>query len=198
MSRQCSVIYYGEYGAVSSAVDESGADNTDLFLMMLQSQRQGFGCLPFRLGLDVPEYEAFKDKYQHETAVLSYLQEAEPAEDLRQCLLEMRSDEAADIRNLLVSSRKGRATSELWMAAIVAAGCMGGGHLWRDLGLRNREDLSALLNANFPELAASNTQDMKWKKFFYKQLCAQEGSYVCRAPSCEHCTTYADCFGPED
>ncbi len=39
---------------------------------------------------------------------------------------------------------------------------------------------------------------MKWKKFIYKQLCITEGIYTCRAPSCEVCADYADCFGPEE
>ena len=40
--------------------------------------------------------------------------------------------------------------------------------------------------------------DMKWKKFFYKQLCQTEGIHTCRAPSCEVCADYQACFGPED
>jgi nitrogen fixation protein NifQ len=38
---------------------------------------------------------------------------------------------------------------------------------------------------------------MKWKKFLYRQLCLEEGIYVCRAPSCEVCKDYDLCFGPE-
>ena len=34
---------------------------------------------------------------------------------------------------------------------------------------------------NFPQLARRNTQDMRWKKFLYKQLCEQDGGYVCRS-----------------
>ena len=110
----------------------------------------------------------------------------------------MREDEWQEIRQLLLQYRAGKDDSELLMADIVAAGCLGGEHLWRDLGLLNRSELSALLSQNFPQLVAANDRDMKWKRFFYKQLCEAGGGYVCRAPSCDECTAYADCFGPED
>jgi nitrogen fixation protein NifQ len=66
------------------------------------------------------------------------------------------------------------------------------------LGLWARSDLSALIGFNFPELAARNVHDMKWKKFLYKQLCEAEGIYICRAPSCSVCVDYHKCYGPED
>jgi len=65
-------------------------------------------------------------------------------------------------------------------------------------GLWSRDHLSRLMTQNFPALAAKNEHDMKWKKFLYKQLCEREGINACRAPSCEYCTDYLKCFGPED
>ncbi len=84
------------------------------------------------------------------------------------------------------------------LIAMIVAACLGSDHLWQDLGLWSRSDLSALLAHNFPELVSRNAKDMKWKKFLYKQLCEAEGLYVCRAPSCEVCQDYDRCFGPED
>jgi len=84
------------------------------------------------------------------------------------------------------------------MSVIVATGCMANDHLWQDLGLWSRRDLSELMARNFPTLAAKNDRDMKWKKFLYKQLCEREGVYLCRAPSCAVCCDYAKCFGPEE
>jgi nitrogen fixation protein NifQ len=55
-----------------------------------------------------------------------------------------------------------------------------------------------MLQYNFPELAAKNDQDMKWKKFLYKQLCEAEGLYLCRAPSCNVCIDYPKCYGSEE
>ena len=86
-----------------------------------------------------------------------------------------------------------------WLISIIVAACLlGENHLWQDLGLFSRDDLSALLTNNFPEMAAQNVYDMKWKKFIYKQLCETEGIYVCRSPSCEYCADYLNCFGDED
>ena len=85
-----------------------------------------------------------------------------------------------------------------WITTIVVNGCMGNDHLWQDLGLWSRQELSTLMQRNFPSLAAQNDRDMKWKKFIYKQLCLQEGIYTCRAPSCEVCVDYQQCFGSEE
>ena len=84
------------------------------------------------------------------------------------------------------------------LISMLVAACLGNDHLWQDLGLWSRKDLSGLLGQNFPELITLNHKDMKWKKFLYKQLCEAEGIYVCRAPSCEVCKDYPHCFGPED
>ncbi len=173
-----------------------GLSNSAIFQMVLTSQRKGLTCLPYRLGMEASDYLAFYSHYRTQFSILSDREIAK--DDLRQTLMEMRIDEYRDIRELLIANRRSRGTSELWMASIVAAGCLGGDHLWRDMGLVNRKVLSDLLVANFPNLAQRNSQDMKWKKFFYKQLCEQQGSYVCRAPSCGHCAAYSDCFGPEE
>ncbi|MCG8023525.1 MAG: nitrogen fixation protein NifQ [Candidatus Thiodiazotropha endolucinida] len=109
-----------------------------------------------------------------------------------------RKDEMADLRKLLVDHRTSQSPSETWMADIVIAGCMGDDHLWQDLGLWQRADLSKLMMDNFEPLAKRNDKDMKWKKFLYKQLCETEGVYTCRAPSCEVCVDYQNCFGPEE
>jgi nitrogen fixation protein NifQ len=66
------------------------------------------------------------------------------------------------------------------------------------MGLPGRADLSQLLTTHFTRLATKNTGDMKWKKFFYKQLCDESGLRICRAPSCSVCDDYSNCFGAED
>jgi nitrogen fixation protein NifQ len=87
--------------------------------------------------------------------------------------------------------------SEVWLAHIVAYSCCGRNHLWQDLGLANRGELSALMTVAFPTLAALNVGDMKWKKFIYRHYCSKEGIYVCPAPSCSECADHAKCFAPE-
>jgi nitrogen fixation protein NifQ len=80
----------------------------------------------------------------------------------------------------------------------LACASLGDNHLWQDLLLSSRRELSALIGHWFPALARRNDRDMKWKKFLYKQLCDRAEISVCRAPSCSVCTDYAQCFGPED
>ncbi len=108
-----------------------------------------------------------------------------------------RTDERRELIDVIWQYRYQDHASTLWIAQILAAGCMGCDHLWRDLGLWSRDDLSKLIQQNYPALAQKNDRDMKWKKFFYKQLCLQEGVYTCRAPSCDVCVDYTACFGPE-
>lgn len=160
---------------------------------IVRSQRSGKGCLPYQLGLEMQAHAVLIRVHFPELDNPSARSEV----DLRQELLELRHDEWSELRDLLLAGRSGRDPGEAWMAAIVAAACLGGDHLWRDLGLASRLDLHELLMHNFPHLAMRNTQDMRWKKFFYKQLCEQDGGYVCRAPSCAQCPTYHDCFGEE-
>jgi nitrogen fixation protein NifQ len=106
--------------------------------------------------------------------------------------------EKQDLEQLLRQFALVKTTETEWLISIIVAACLGSDHLWQDLGLWSRSELSALLNHNFPELAVRNSKDMKWKKFLYKQLCEAEGLFVCRAPSCEVCKDYPVCFGPED
>ena len=105
--------------------------------------------------------------------------------------------EAAGLTALLLRERAGIFVSESWLAKIVVTACAGKAHLWHDLGLTNRSELSRLLLNAFPSFARANVGDMKWKKFLYRTYCARENIYVCPAPSCGECADYAKCFAPE-
>lgn len=173
-----------------------GFANDEFFARILAAQRSSKTCLPIKLGLSDVEFDAFIKRY-FPTIPAEILDADDEGEDLRQELMMMRYDEWRDVRNLLMHGRANSEPSTLWMANIVAAACMGSGHLWRDLGMSTRAELRQLLIQHFPLLAMRNIKDMKWKKFFYKELCEQAGGYVCRSPSCEQCTGYDECFGPE-
>lgn len=168
--------------------------NIDFLQNIFLAQKQGRNCLPDNLGLAESEYRIVLNLVAND-------QKARPVKSetgqLRQELLELRAEEVKDIIQLLISQRAQNSSLEILFSKILGAGCLGSSHLWKDLGLPSREDLRVLLEINFPALAASNIKNMRWKKFFYKQLCEQEGSYVCRSPSCEQCSTYQECFGEE-
>ncbi len=90
-----------------------------------------------------------------------------------------------------------RTPLELHLAAMIARRAMRPNHLWQDLGLRNRGELSTLMGRHFTSLARRNVNDMKWKKFLYRMICRDEGFRLCTAPSCAECGDFAVCFGDE-
>lgn len=108
---------------------------------------------------------------------------------------EDRGDEFSDLFGLLLAYRLRRNRDSEWLARAVAAGCLGDNHLWEDLGLPSRAHLSALLDAWFPALVARNAYNLRWKRFFYRQLCETTEIRLCKAPSCGVCSDYAACFG---
>ncbi len=105
--------------------------------------------------------------------------------------------EEPDLRRLLLDHRTRGTIEEEWLARIIARRSLGANHLWQDLGLSNRGEVSTLLDRHFHALAAKNTGHMKWKKFFYRQLCLQADVKVCSSPNCEVCDDFAACFGDE-
>lgn len=108
-----------------------------------------------------------------------------------------RMDELDDIVELLwdYAGKQNAETREL--AMFIAQASMGDNHLWQDMGLPSRAALSALMQAHFPRLVEKNAGDMKWKKFFYKQLCERAEILICKSPTCAVCMDYDKCFGPE-
>lgn len=113
----------------------------------------------------------------------------------------LRGDEIEEVTALLLDhadAAVGSAADRAEVAGLVALACLGDNHLWQDLQLANRGELGVLLRRWFPSLSAKNTGDMKWKKFFYKQLCERAEIHACRAPSCAVCSDRVQCFGPEE
>ncbi|OUD14679.1 hypothetical protein TPSD3_09065 [Thioflexithrix psekupsensis] len=171
-------------------IHSAGLSEDSLFAMLIASGYCQRSCLPKQLGLCDEEWTLLL-KTHFPTLSLPQKTTPDPVWDLT------RMPEMEDLRILLQQHRRGNDKQSDWLTTIVIYGCLGQDHLWQDLGLWSRRDLSALFTTYFPELAAKNNRDMKWKKFLYKQLCEQEGIYVCRAPSCEVCADYSHCFGKE-
>lgn len=171
----------------------AGDGNDHAFASMIASRAAGGGALPAWLGLEIADFHALMAHHFPGVSpeVLSAMDGCSP-------VTANRLEEREELMELLLEHRAGQSPSEVWMAHTVTAGCMASDHLWSDLGLWTRADLTALMRRNFPKLAARNDKDMKWKRFLYKQLCEAEGIYVCRSPSCEVCADYHVCFGPED
>ncbi|MGZ8241888.1 MAG: nitrogen fixation protein NifQ [Methylobacter sp.] len=165
--------------------------NHEWLACMMASWCAGQGVLPDYMGLEPEQFNAFKKHFFPGGSIPEQaLSGSEP--DFSRML------EKDDLVNLLKHFSKPDNLETDWIIGVVVAGCLGSDHLWQDLGLWSRAQLSAMLQYNFPGLAAKNDKDMKWKKFLYKQLCEAEGLYLCRAPSCDVCIDYRKCYGAEE
>jgi nitrogen fixation protein NifQ len=106
-------------------------------------------------------------------------------------------DEIAMVRDLLLTQRSSTGDVGRWLAAMIARRSMEPNHLWEDLGLRERSELTRLLARHFAPLAARNTKNMRWKRFFYRMLCEDDGFVMCTTPVCTQCNDFNLCFGDE-
>ena len=106
-------------------------------------------------------------------------------------------DEFDDLVALLLAHQTTTTPDSRWLAHAIATASMADHHLWQDLGLPSRVELNTLMQTRFTALSTKNVHDMKWKKFFYRQLCEQAELLICKSPSCAACCDYDVCFGPE-
>ena len=106
-------------------------------------------------------------------------------------------DEFDDLVDLLVAHGRNDAPDTRWLACAIATASMADNHLWQDLGLPHRGALNALMAERVATLKAKNRDDMKWKKFLYRQLCEAAEVLICKSPSCRECCDYSLCFGAE-
>ncbi|MBB4198416.1 hypothetical protein CCR94_04260 [Rhodoblastus sphagnicola] len=108
------------------------------------------------------------------------------------------SVEEASARDLLLMYGNGDYAFLHPLSTMIARRCQQPHHLWQDLGLRNRGELSELMTRHFTRLKLKNSADMKWKKFIFRMVCASEGFSLCPAPVCSDCDDFASCFGSEE
>ena len=107
-----------------------GDPNRALLANLLAGQAAGCGCLPADLGLGKAVFSHLLATYFPGNA---FVGTARPLETI---------PEWEDLQKLLLEHRARRSPSELLIASIVASACCGRDHLWQDLGLRKRDELS--------------------------------------------------------
>ncbi|WP_321284329.1 nitrogen fixation protein NifQ [uncultured Vibrio sp.] len=158
---------------------------------IVHSYLSGRSALPLYLGLDKNRFIHVIESF--ELGGNSINLETKQA-TLRSELMALRTDEYDQLSQLLFLSLDTSRQFAEEMAIVISSGCMGSQHLWHDLGLPERALLTQLFSDYFPTLSAKNVNNMRWKRFLYRQLCESGGDYVCRSPSCETCSSYNDCF----
>jgi nitrogen fixation protein NifQ len=80
------------------------------------------------------------------------------------------------------------------LATIIAHACLRPDHLWRDLGLAGRDEVTWMLTRYFPTLVALNVANLRWKKFLAAQRALSLGLEPGPAPGCPGCEDYGHCF----
>lgn len=169
---------------------------TQAFAGMILSAARA-GILPYDLpvGLSRERFTRLLDRYF--PGAWEALFEAYDKPEGGPACLGLRTEEIDDLLMLLLENCSNEDEHTVWLAYAIAAGCLGDNHLYQDMGLPDRQALSDLLSQNFTALYEKNNGNMKWKKFFYKQLCERAEVNLCKAPSCSVCNDYHVCFGPE-
>ena len=70
------------------------------------------------------------------------------------------------------------------VSSVLTRACLRPDHLWRDLGLSGREDVTALLTRHYPGLAARNVRNLRWKQYLAYAACEHAGLPPAAAPGC--------------
>jgi nitrogen fixation protein NifQ len=174
----------------ATEIGDDGAFDRHALAAILSAAAMDGGPLAERAGLAPQELNALLARHfpQADVRAFAWLSPAATAID----------DETAMVRDLLLGWRSTEGDTGRWLAAMVARRAMEPNHLWEDLGLRARPELSRLLARHFAPLAARNTRNMRWKRFFYRMLCEDDGFVMCTTPVCTQCNDFDLCFGEED
>ncbi|MGZ8919287.1 MAG: nitrogen fixation protein NifQ, partial [Methylobacter sp.] len=112
--------------------------NHEWLTCMLASWCAGQGALPDFLGLESGQFNALK---KHFFPYCSIPEQAPSGNKLDFS----RMLEKDDLVNLLKHYSKPDNPEADWIIGVLVAGCLGSDHLWQDLGLWSRSQLSAML-----------------------------------------------------
>ncbi|MEQ8825242.1 MAG: nitrogen fixation protein NifQ [Filomicrobium sp.] len=169
-------------------VDPEDADMFARVLAITVSEwRRGRGALPDLIGLDLSDLKTLRGEWFPKA----------PLPNLDRDRRAPLPDQAA-IALLLKWKGGSRSPVSHWLADIVARRALEPNHLWQDLGLPSRAALGTVMLRHFPRIVALNDRKMRWKKFFYRQVCQDTGHTMCLSPVCDDCSEFESCFADED
>lgn len=170
-------------------IDEDRDFDAHVFACLLAVAAMEEGLLAERLGIAGDDLTALVERWfpQVRDALSAGCTQGAGVDD----------DEIEMVRELLLAHRSTLGDDSRWLAAMIARRAMEPNHLWEDLGLRDRSELSRLLARHFAPLGARNINNMRWKRFFYRTLCETDGLVMCTTPVCSSCGDFNICFGDE-
>lgn len=181
------MMLIGEHPADADVRDEIDFDRHVFASMIAVAGQEGAGARG-RLGLSASAFEALLDRwFPHASGMFPSDGMVDGHED----------EDVALVRDLLLRSRTTPTLEATWLATMIARRAVEPNHLWEDLGLRERGELSRLLMRHFGPLARRNTRNMRWKRFFYRAMCESDGFVMCSTPVCTACGDFDACFGEE-
>lgn len=172
-----------------AAADDDGEFDIHVLASLIAIAAAQSSAVHTQLGLSVGDFQALLDRcFPGAHDVFCGCDNDQAGEE---------DNEVAMVRELLLAYRSTEGEESRWLASMIARRAVEPNHLWEDLGLRNRGELSRLLMRHFAPLATQNTRNMRWKRFFYRMLCEADGMALCTTPVCTDCTDFDLCFGEE-
>ncbi|MBW2476456.1 MAG: nitrogen fixation protein NifQ [Deltaproteobacteria bacterium] len=176
--------------------EQVSEDDRHVFACALAAALQEAGDIACSLGLEHDEIEAIMQTFFPKVPLATLQTNAladKPAAPPRN----------SEVLSLLQSHIPNEARSTerriaVWLTYILTARAAVPGHLWIAMGLFKRAQLTAAIHRHLPSLAHANHENMRWKRYLYKQVCDLNGGLMCKAPNCGVCSDYALCFAEED
>lgn len=99
------------------------------------------------------------------------------------------------LTQLLLDARADHDGAHATLARCLACACMGSHHLWQDLGLSGRPEVSRLMLRAFPAIHAANTRNLRWKRHLFILLGERLGVDHLLPPRCSACEDAPACLG---
>lgn len=174
---------------VDAVIDDDSSFDRHVLASILAVAAMENGAVAERAGLAATDLASLMTQWFPATCGMGVAWSAQDAD--------AEDDEIAMVRDLLLTQRSSDGDTGRWLAAMIARRAMEPNHLWEDLGLRDRSELTRLLARHFGPLAVRNTRNMRWKRFFYRMLCEDDGLVMCSTPVCTNCNDFNLCFGDE-
>jgi nitrogen fixation protein NifQ len=173
----------------AACIEDDRAFDRHVFASLLAVAASEGGVIADRVGLGDDDLAGLMERW--------FPQAVDVFERWRPTMIAPEDDEISMVRDLLLAHRSTEGEDSRWLAFVIARRALESNHLWEDLGLRDRTELSRLLSRHFAPLAARNLNNMRWKRFFYRMLCESDGFVMCTTPVCTNCRDFDLCFGEE-